>query len=154
MCCSVCCSVCGSVVHCVSLPIEDQGWKAHMVSREAELLLAPGGVAAAGVSHLLLQGLLQAVHLPLPPLRQCFVEVPATQHFSQQPMGTLDTQDTRQILYGKSQAIMQCLDLAGRFLGGVQRHWQTAPGLLDVYHVVVMSQTALLSSSYMGSPRS
>ena len=60
-----------------------------MVSREGKLLLAPGGIAAAGVCHLLLQALLQTVHFPFPPLCQRLVEVPVTtmQHlFSRTPL--------------------------------------------------------------------
>ena len=51
--------------------------QAHMISREGQLLLAPGGIAAAGVGNLLLQALLQALHLSFPPLCQRLVEIPA-----------------------------------------------------------------------------
>ena len=50
-----------------------------MVRGEGKLFLAPGRIAVTGVSQLLLQALLQTLHLPLLALCQRLVEVSAHQ---------------------------------------------------------------------------
>lgn len=53
--------------------------RAYVVRGESELLLAPSSIAVAAVCQLLLQTLLQAVHLPFFTLCQCLMKVPVGQ---------------------------------------------------------------------------
>ena len=77
-----------------------------MVRGEGKLLLAPGRIAVAGVSQLLLQALLQTVHLPLLALCQSLVEVSAHQR------ADLKTQDS-------NRSVSSGCDMARSFLSVV-----------------------------------